>query len=114
MTSRRYFTLTYNAANNTPHNESSAGTLGNQRDLAAWNRYLMSADPHVYQDTTVGVAEGAANLTATSAYPLAVFQYYIPDAAADQHVNLAAANVTSYSRRMLPPRGRNWGARSST
>ncbi len=94
----RYFTLTYNASNNSPHNESGAGTLGNQRDLAAWNRYLMSADPHLYQDTTVGVAEGAVDLTATSAYPLAVFQYYIPGAAADQHVKLAAANVTSFSK----------------
>ena len=106
----RYFTLTYNAANNSPHNESGAGTLGNQRDLAAWNRYLMSADPHVYQDTTVGVAEGAVDLTATSAYPLAVFQYYIPGAAADQHVKLAAANVTSFSKNAAAARAELGGS----
>ena len=94
----RYFTLTYSAANNTPHNESGAGTLGNQRDLAAWNRYLMNADPHTYNNTTVTVAEGAADLTASAASPLAVFQYYIPNAVADQHVKLAASNVTSYSK----------------
>ncbi|MCX6876314.1 MAG: Ig-like domain-containing protein [Verrucomicrobia bacterium] len=94
----QYFTLTYSASNHTPHNESSAGTLGAQRDLAAWNRYLMSADPHVYQDTSVGLAEGAVNLTATSAFPLAVFQYYIPGAAADLRVKLAASPVTSFSK----------------
>ena len=106
----RYFTLTYNASNNSPHNESGAGTLGNQRDLAAWNRYLMSADPHVYQDTTVGVAEGAVDLTATSACPLAVFQDYIPGAAADQHVKLAAANVTSFSKNAAAARAELGGS----
>ncbi|MCX6876279.1 MAG: YDG domain-containing protein [Verrucomicrobia bacterium] len=94
----QYFTLTYSASNPAPHGESSAGTLGTQRDLAAWNRYLMSADPHVYNNTTVDVTAGPEYLTATSAYPLAVFQYYIPNAAADLHVNLAAVPVTTYGK----------------
>jgi len=94
----QYFTLTYNASNNTPHNESSAGTLGPERDLASWNRYLMNADAHVYHNTTVGVTAGPEYLTATSAYPLAVFQYYIPETAADQHSKLAASNVLTYSK----------------
>ncbi|MCF7673907.1 MAG: family 20 glycosylhydrolase, partial [Akkermansiaceae bacterium] len=94
----QYFTLTYNASNPTPHGEASAGTLGNQRDLAAWNRYLMSADPHVYNNTTVGVTAGPEYLTATSANPLAVFQYYIPSSAADLHLNLADSPVTTFSK----------------
>ncbi len=94
----QYFTLTYSASNPSAHNESAAGTLGNQRELAAWNRYVMSADPHVYQNATIAVAEGVANLAAASTNPLAVFQYYIPNAAADQYVDLAASNVTSYSK----------------
>ena len=94
----QYFTLTYSASNNAPHNEASAGTLGPQRDLASWNRYLMNADPHVYHNTTVGVTAGPEYLTATSAYPLAVFQYYIPETAADQHSKLAASNVLTYSK----------------
>ncbi|MEI6675635.1 MAG: family 20 glycosylhydrolase [Verrucomicrobiota bacterium] len=106
----RYFTLTRSASNPTPHNEAGAGTLGNQRDLAAWNRYLMSADPHVYGDTTVAVAEGVADLTASSEYPLAVLQYYIPNAAADQHVKLAASNVTSYSKNAAAARAELGGS----
>jgi hypothetical protein len=94
----QYFTLTYSASNPAPHSESSAGTLGNQRDLAAWNRYLMSADPHVYQNTTVGINAGPEYLTATSAYPLAVFHYYVPAAAANLHTLLAASNVTTYRK----------------
>ena len=94
----QYFTLTYSASNPAPHGESSAGTLGPQRDLASWNRYLMSADPQVYANTTVGVATGPEYLTATSVYPLAVFQYYIPETAADQHSNLSASNVLTYSK----------------
>ncbi len=94
----QYFTLTYSASNPAPHGESSAGTLGKQRDLAAWNRYLLSPDPHVYHNTTVGVTTGPEYLTATSAYPLAVFQYYIPENPADQHANLAASNVLTYSK----------------
>jgi hexosaminidase len=94
----QYFTLTYSASNPVLHNESSAGTLGKQRDLAAWNRYLMSADSRVYQNTTVGLSAGPEYLTATSAYPLAVFHYYVPDAAANQHTLLAASNVTTYRK----------------
>ncbi|MEI7901558.1 MAG: Ig-like domain-containing protein [bacterium] len=94
----QYFTLTYNAGNPTPHNESSAATLGNPRDLAAWNRYLMSADPHVYSNTAVGVTAGPEYLTATSRYPLAVFQYYIPSSAVDLHTNLAAAATTVFRK----------------
>ena len=94
----QYFTLTYSASDPTPHNESSAGTLGKQRDLAAWNRYLMSADPRVYQNTTVGLSAGPAYLTATSTYPLAVFHYYVPDDAANLRTLLAASNVTTYSK----------------
>ena len=93
-----YFTLTYSASNPAPHGESSAGTLGTQRDLASWNRYLMSADPHVYVNSTVGVAAGPEYLTATSPNPLAVFQYYIPNASADLHVNLSGTPVTTYSK----------------
>ncbi len=58
----------------------------------------MSADPHVYVNSTVTVNAGPEYLTATSANPLAVFQYYIPNASADLHVNLAAVPVTSYSK----------------
>ncbi len=94
----QYFTLTYSDSNPAPHGESSAGTLGKQRDLAAWNRYLMSADPQVYHNTTVGVSTGPENLTATSAYPLAVFQYYIPETPADQPNNLVSSNVLTYSK----------------
>ena len=94
----QYFTLTYSASNPAPHGESSAGTLGKQRDLAAWNRYLMSADPHVYHNTTLGVTAGPEYLTVTSVYPLAVFQYYIPENPADQHYNLSTSNVLTYSK----------------
>jgi len=94
----QYFTLTYSDLNSAPHNESSAGTLGVLRDLAAWNRYLMNADPHTYNNTTVGVTAGSEYLTATSPYPLAVFQYYIPGGSADLHANLVASNVTTYSK----------------
>ncbi len=94
----QYFTLTYNASNPSPHNETGAGTLGVQRDLASWNRYLMSADPHVYQTTAVGITAGPEYLTATSAYPLAVFQYYLPSTATDLHVNLSGAPATTYSK----------------
>ena len=94
----QYFTLTYSDSNPAPHGESSAGTLATQRDLASWNRYLMNADPHVYANTTVSVTAGPEYLTANSPYPLAVFQYYLPNAAADLHLKLAAANVTTYSK----------------
>lgn len=94
----QYFTLTYSASNPAPHGESSAGTLGTQRDLAAWNRYLMSADPRAYNHTTVGVTAGPEYLTATSVNPLAVFQYYIPGSAADLHLNLADSPVTTFSK----------------
>ncbi|MEI7900769.1 MAG: family 20 glycosylhydrolase [bacterium] len=94
----QYFTLTYSVANPAPHNESGAATFGNQRDLASWNRYLMSADPHVYSNATVSVATGPEYLTATSRYPLAVFQYYIPSSAVDLHTNLFSVPVTAYSK----------------
>ena len=94
----QYFTLTYSESNTAPHGESSAGTLGKQRDIAAWNRYLMSADPRVYNNTTVAVTAGPEYLTATSANPLAVFQYYIPENSADLHTKLAAVPVTTYSK----------------
>lgn len=94
----QYFTLTRSEADPTPHGEAGAGTLGKQRDLAAWNRYLMSADPRVYQDAAVVIDAGPQNLTATSAHPLAVFQYYIPNSAADLHVNLAGSPATTYNK----------------
>ena len=93
-----YFTLTYSASNPNPHNETGAGTLGGQRDVAAWNRYLMSADPQTYNNTTIAVTAGPEYLTATSTYPLAVFQYYIPETSADLHAKLASSNVTTYSK----------------
>jgi hypothetical protein len=93
----RYFTLTHSADNPTPHNEVGAATLGAQRNIAAWNRYLMSADPRVYQNASVAVTAGPVNLTATSPHPLAVFHYYIPSSPANLHVNLAATPATTFS-----------------
>ncbi len=96
----QYFTLTYSAANPAPHNESSAATLGNQRDLATWNRHLMSADQHPYTDTTVSVTAGPEYLVATSLYPLAVFQYYIPSSATDRHTNLWASGLSTFRKHL--------------
>ena len=96
----RYFTLTISAVNNTPHNEANAATLGNQRSLAAWNRYLMSADPRTYVNTTLTLGTGPEYLSAASINPMAVFQYYVPNSSTDRFTNLWSLGATTFRKHL--------------